>query len=148
MRIISLKFLRTYWNSQIIMSKIRQTTARKLFTFISLRLFKIQSGIRFESVTTFYITRTRVFVRKYLACAIDTVSVEDLRENKFEELALYCKNFAKLDYLLWQKSYSWLLLLLSWRKILAQKWKYLKISERFSQPFLISSFSGESPPKI
>ena len=89
----------------------------------------------------YYWTRTRVFVRKYVTCAIVMVSVEDLRESKFEALALYCKSFAKLDYPLWHKSYSWLLLLLSWRKILAQKWKYLKISERFSQPFLISSLS-------
>ena len=78
-------------------------------------------------------------MRKYLTCAIGTVSVENLSKRKFEALALHCKSFAKLDYLLWHKSYSWLLLLLSWRKILAQKWKYLKISERFSQPFLISS---------
>ena len=84
-------------------------------------------------------TRTRVFVRKYLTLAIDAVLVEDLKESKFEALVLYYKSFAKLDYLLWHKSYSWLLLLLSWRKILAQKWKYLKISEHFSQPFLISS---------
>ena len=140
--------MRTWWKSQIILRKIRQTTARKLFTIISLRLFKIRSRIRFESVTTFYITRTRVFVRKYLTCAIDTVSVEDLRESKFEALALYCKSFAKLEYLLLHKSYSWLLLLLSWRKILAQKWKYLKISESFSRPFLISSLSeGNHDPK-
>ena len=86
-------------------------------------------------------TRTRVFVRKYLTLAIDAVLVEDLKESKFEALVLYYKSFAKLDYLLWHKSYSWLLLLLSWRKILVQKWKYLKISGHFSQPFLISSLS-------
>ena len=59
------------------MSKIRQTIARKLFTIISLRLFKIWPTLSFiisiyTSVTTFYIMRTNVFVRKYLTCAIDT----------------------------------------------------------------------------
>ena len=76
-------------------------------------------------------------MRKYLTCAIDTVSVEDLRESKFEALALYFRSFAKLDYVVWHKSYSRLLLLLSWRQILAHKWKYLKISGHFSWPVLI-----------
>ena len=92
--------------------------------------------------------RTHVYVRKYLKYAINTVSVENLRESKFEALTLYCKRFAKLDYLLRHKSYSWLLLLPSWRKILAQKWKYLKISKPFSRPFSISSLSqGNHDPK-
>ena len=80
-------------------------------------------------------------MRKYLTREINTVLVEDLRESKFEALTLYYKSFAKLDYLLRNKSYTWLLLLLSWIKILAQKWKYLKILEPFSLPFSNSSLS-------
>ena len=57
----------------------------------------------------------------YLSISYDYVLMENVRENKFETSALYYRSFARVDYLLRYKSYSWLLVLLSWRKILTQK---------------------------
>ena len=44
--------------------------------------------------------RTHVYVKKYLKCATNTVSVENLSESNAEALTLYSKSFAKLNYLL------------------------------------------------
>ena len=91
--------------------------------------------------------RTNDFVRKYLTYVIDTVSVEDLRESKSEALTLYYKSLAKLDYLLQHKSYSWLLLLLSWRKILARNKNVWRFQNLFPDRFSSDLSQGNHEPK-
>ena len=76
--------------------------------------------------------RTHVYVKKYLICATNTVSVENLSESNFEALTLYCKSFAKLNYLVQHKSYSWLLLSsdqLSLREITTQNINFDQLCE-------------------
>ena len=41
-----------------------------------------------------------MYVRKHLTCAMNVVSVENIRERKSEALTLYYKSLVKLKYLL------------------------------------------------
>ena len=45
--------------------------------------------------------RAHIDVRKHLTCAINVVSMENLRERKSEALTLYYKSLAKSKYLLY-----------------------------------------------